>query len=89
MERIPDADYILEAEAVGVPPYDDDFPFTDVKDDFDIAKDFISEAVQRLIRAANTAEKYGKDKPIDELIQLLDDDIPYKMDQVLAKLKDS
>ena len=87
MEQIPDAPYIREAEMIGVPPYDDDFPLSDIKDDFSLAKECLGKAVYYLIWAANTAEKYGKHQPIDELIQLLDDDIPYKMDQVLESLK--
>jgi len=88
MEKLPDAPWIAEAETKGMPPYgDDEFPLSDIKDEFALAKGLIGKAVQHLIRAANRAEEYGKDKPIDELIQLLDDDIPYKMDQVLESLK--
>lgn len=84
MTQIMDAPYIVEAETKGVPPYgEDDFPVSDIADDFAQAKSLIGQAVRYLCRAANTAEKYGKEKAIDELIQTLDDDIPYQMDQII------
>ncbi len=66
---------------------EDDFPSSIVESEFSMAKYFIGQAVVHLIRAANYAEPYGKDAPIDGLIQKLDDDFDYEMDIVLKKLK--
>lgn len=84
MIQVPDAPYIIEAETKGIPPYGDDFPVSDIADDFAQAKNRISQAVWYLCRAASTAERYGKStRSIDELIELLDDETPYRMDQVV------
>jgi len=67
---------------------EDDFPISSVKSEFSMATHFLGQAVVHLIRAANEAEKYGKHKQIDELIEKLDDDIPYEMNQILKHLKE-
>lgn len=67
---------------------DDDFPLSDIQSDFSRATYYLGLAVGHLIRAANTAERYGKHKKIDELIQKLDDDIPFDMSQILKGLKE-
>lgn len=67
---------------------EDDFPVSSIEDEFNDAKYHIRQAVRHIIRAANTAEKFGREKPIDELIQELDDEYCYRMDKVLKKLKE-
>ena len=66
---------------------DDDFPFSIVKDEFSMARHFIGQAVVHLVRAANYAEPYHKDSPIDDLIDRLEDKFEWDMDMVLKKLK--
>jgi len=88
MERIPDAPYIVEAETKGMPPYgEDDFDVSMIESEFNEAKFHINQAIRFLIRAADAAEKYGKAKPIDRLVEKLDDGISFEMDQVLKKYK--
>ena len=67
---------------------DDDFPISSVKSEFSMASHYLGQAVMHLIRAANQAKKYGKHKQIDELIEKIDDDIPYEMSQILKHLKE-
>lgn len=67
---------------------EDDFPVSSVKSEFSRASHYLGQAVEHLIRAANLAEKYGKQKPVDELIEKLDDDIPYQMSQILKQMKE-
>lgn len=66
----------------------DDFPLSDIKDEFGRATYYLGLAVDHLIRASRTAESYGKEKPIDELIEKLDDDIPFAMSKLLDKYKE-
>jgi len=66
---------------------EDDFPFSEIKSEFDRADYYIGQAVDHLIRAASQADLYGKGKPIDALIQKLDDDFKYEMHKVLTDLK--
>ena len=88
MDKIPDAPYIVEAETKGMPPYEeDDFDVSMIESEFNEAKFHINQAVRFLIRAADVAEKYGKAKPIDRLIEKLDDGFSYEMEQVLKKFK--
>jgi len=88
MERIPDAPYIVESETKGMPPYgEDDFDVSMIESEFNEAKFHINQAIRFLIRAADVAEKYGKAKPIDRLIEKLDDGFSYEMEQVLKKFK--
>lgn len=84
---IADAPYIREAELFGEPPYDDDFPISSIESEFSRAKYYIGLAVDHLVRAANEAEHWEKDRPIDDLIEKLDDDFKYEMGQVLDKLR--
>ena len=67
---------------------EDDFPVSYVADEFSMAKHELGQAVQHLIRAANLAEKYGKHQKIDELIEKLDDDIPWEMDKLIKQWKE-
>lgn len=67
---------------------DEDFPVSSIADEFGTAKYYIGQAVRHIIRAANEAEKYGRNKPIDELIEALDDEYCDRMDSVLRKLKE-
>lgn len=67
---------------------EDDFPISSVKSEFSIASHHLGQAVVHLIRAANEAEKYGRNKQIDDLIEKLDDDIPFEMSQILKRLKE-
>lgn len=67
---------------------EDDFPVSYVADEFSMATHELGQAVMHLIRAANLAEKYGKHQKIDELIEKLDDDIPWEMSQILKQLKE-
>ena len=67
---------------------EDDLPLSDIQSEFCTATYHLGQAVVHLIRAANEAEKYGKHKSIDELIEKLDDDIPYEMSQILKRLKE-
>lgn len=85
---IADAPYIREAELVGEPTYDDDFPMSSIQAEFDVAYSFICKAVDHLCRAADEAEDYEKDKPIVELIEKLDDDFKHEMKVVLNKLRE-
>ena len=88
MDRISDAPYIVEAETKGMPPYgEDDFDVSMIESEFNEAKFHINQAIRFLIRAADVAEKYGKAKPIDRLIEKLDDGFSYEMEQVLKKFK--
>ena len=88
MEKIQDAPYIVEAEIKGMPPYgEDDFDASMIESEFNEAKFHINQAIRFLIRAADVAEKYGKAKPIDRLIEKLDDGFSYEMEQVLKKFK--
>lgn len=52
---------------------DDDFPASNVASDMSTADYHIGRAADFLCRAANLAERYGKDKPIDGLIDQLDE----------------
>lgn len=67
---------------------EDDFPISSIESEFAIAKHFIGQAVDHLIRAANEAEHYGRNQQIDDLIEKLDDDIPSLMNGVILKLKE-
>lgn len=67
---------------------EDEIPVSDIKAEFSMASYFLGQAVDHLIRAAREAERYGKHKPIDGLIEKLDDDIPYEMSQILTGLKE-
>jgi len=88
MERIPDAPYIVEAETKGMPPYgEDDFDYSMVESQFNEAKFHINQAIRFLIRAADVADKYGKAQPIDGLIDKLDDDFSFEMEQVITRYR--
>lgn len=67
---------------------EDDFPVSSVKSEFSRASFHLGQAVNHLIRAAKEAERYGKHRQIDELIEKLDDDIPWEMSQILKHLKE-
>lgn len=67
---------------------DDDFPMSDIQAEFCRATYYIGLAVDHLLRASKTAERYEKEKPIDDLIEKLDDDIPFSMSQILKGLKE-
>ena len=67
---------------------EDDFPVSGIEDDFSIAKYHIGQAVRHMIRAANLAEKYGREKKMDELIEVLDDEYMDRMDRVMRELKE-
>lgn len=67
---------------------DDGLSISPVKSEFSRASFHIGQAVMHLIRAAKEAERYGKHKQIDNLIEKLDDDIPYEMSQILKHLKE-
>lgn len=74
---------ILEAQYAA-----DDFPVSSIESEFDIAKHFIGQALDHLIRAANEAEHYGKEKPIDDLIEKLDDGIRCQMDKIIRDFRE-
>lgn len=88
MDKTPDAPYIVEAETKGMPPYgEDDFDVSMIESEFNEAKFHINQAVRFLIRAADVAERYGKAKPIDRLIEKLDDGLSYEMAKVINKYR--
>lgn len=66
---------------------EDDFPFSSVESEFSTARYFLGQAIVHLVRAANYAEPYHKDAPIDDLIDKLEDKFEWDMDRVLDKLK--
>lgn len=66
---------------------DDDFPFSHIESEFSTARYFIGQAVVHLVRAANYADPYNKETPIDDLIDKLEDKFESEMDAVLKKLK--
>lgn len=74
---------ILEAQYA-----EDDFPVSSIESEFSRASYYIGQAVDHLIRAAREAERYGKEKPIDELIEKLDDDLSDQMEKVIRKYKE-
>ena len=89
MDKVPDAPYIVEAETKGMPPYGEDgFDYSMVESEFNEAKFHINQAIRFLIRAADVAVKYGKEKPIDGLIDRLDDSFGCEMEKVIKKLKE-
>lgn len=65
-----------------------DFDDSHIKNEFSLATHYIGQAVDHLIRAARHAERIGKEKPIDDLIEKLDDDIPWEMSQILKQFKE-
>lgn len=67
---------------------EDDLPLSDIQAEFSRATYYIGLAVDHLLRAANTADRHGKAKQIDDLIAKLDDDIPFSMSQILKGLKE-
>ena len=67
---------------------EDDFPLSDIQAEFSRATYYIGLAVDHLLRASSTADRHGKAKPIDDLIEKLDDDIPFSMSQILKGLKE-
>ena len=67
---------------------EDEFDDSHVKSEFNIASYHLGQAVDHLIRAARDAERYGMEKPIDDLIEKLDDDIPWEMSQILKQLRE-
>lgn len=75
------------AEALERAYADDDFPFSSIESEFSTARYFIGQAVVHLARAANYAEPYCKDGPIDELIDRLDDQFEWDMNRTLEGLK--
>ena len=90
MDKVPDAPYIVEAETKGMPPYgEDDFDYSMIESQMNEAKFHINQAVRFLIRAADVAEQYGMEKPIDRLIEKLDDGFGYEMTKVIMKYKDT
>lgn len=66
----------------------DDFDFSMVESEFNEAKMHINQAIRFLIRAADVADQYGVAKPIDKLIDTLDDDFGMDMERAIKKLKD-
>ena len=77
-----DTERVLERQ------YADDFPIAIVQSEFDMARHHLGQAVVHLIRAAEQADHFGKAKPIDDLIEKLDDDFPFEMRQIVKKLKE-
>ncbi|MBQ1779290.1 MAG: hypothetical protein IIZ93_14140 [Acidaminococcaceae bacterium] len=49
---------------------------------------FLGQAVNKLCVAYEYADKFGKGQQIEELINKLDDDIPFEMSQLISKLKE-
>ena len=70
------------------PVSEDVIPVSSIKAEFDIAAYHLGQAVDHLVRAASEADHYGKSQMIDDLIQKLDDDIPFEMSQIIKKLKE-
>lgn len=68
--------------------YAEGFDDSTIKSEFSMASHYLGQAVDHLIRAAKNAERYGKEKKIDELIGKLDDDIPWEMSQILKQIKE-
>lgn len=85
LDRMYETDTVRELEKAYA---EDDLPLADIQTDFSRASYYLGLAVNQLIRAAKTAERYGKHRKIDELIEKLDDDIPYDMSQILKGLKE-
>ena len=81
--------YETETEKILEEQYaEDDFPISDIESDFCRAKYYIGLAVDYMNRAAKEAERYGKEKPIDDLIERLEDDIPDRMNRVIQRYRE-
>ena len=66
----------------------EDLPISCIESEFSLAKHFLGQAVAHLIRAANLADPYGRAKPIDDLVELIDDDVDDRMNKAIRKLKE-
>ena len=62
---------------------EDDFPISSIKSEFDRANYYIGLAIEHFCRAANEAELWGRDQPINDLIDVLQDDFRDKTDKVI------
>ena len=84
MEQIPDADYIREAEQMGVPPFQSIDEHREVISHLNAAKMNITYAVNDMQKAMNVA---GKEE--DQIYDLSDklDDIRYEIVKLIYKLK--
>ena len=63
-------------------------PVTSIASEFSRATYYLGLAVDHMIRAANDAEPFGKHKKIEALIEMMDDNIPFEMSQILKSLKE-
>ena len=73
MEQIPDAPYIREAERWGMPPYDDDPDYTEVKKLLTEADKGIDNLVEILIEVDDRLKEFGDDEEFTEQIGKLED----------------
>ena len=67
---------------------EDEIDDSHIKSEFNRASYHLGQAVDHLIRAAKYAEQFDREKPIDDLIEKLDDDIPWEMSKILKALKE-
>ena len=73
MEQIPDAPYIWEAERWGMPPYDDDPDYTEVKKLLTEADKGIDNLVEILIEVDDRLKEAGDDEQFTDQIGKLED----------------
>ena len=66
----------------------EDIPISRIESEFNQAKHLISQAIGHLVRAADIADPYGRAKPIDDLVELLDDNVDERMNKAIRKLKE-
>lgn len=66
---------------------EDDFGYSMIESQMNEAKFHINQAIRFLIRAADVADNFGKAKPLDVLIDKLEDDFIFEMEQVITKYK--
>lgn len=73
MDKLMDAPYIQEAERIGYPSTDDEFPAHSVADRLSLAAGYISKAVQQLCTAADLSEGTEWENRLQEWIDELED----------------
>jgi hypothetical protein len=73
IEQVPDAPYIREAERWGMPPYEDDPDYTEVKALLKEADKGIDSLVETLIEIDDKLKEAGDDEEFREQIEKLED----------------
>jgi hypothetical protein len=73
IEQVPDAPYIREAERWGMPPYEDDPDYTEVKALLKEADKGIDSLVEMLIEIDDKLKEAGDDEEFREQIEKLED----------------